>query len=71
MKSSYEDDVASQMQQIPDGGFVSVKGPFAHDSFQYKPNMRDTIHMIAGGSGISVMLQVYISSNTTLNIYMR
>ena len=59
VKSSYEDDVASQLENIPDGGFVSAKGPFAYDYFKYEANMRDTIHMIAGGSGISVMLQVY------------
>lgn len=53
--------VARQLQIMPEGGFVSVKGPFAYDCFQYRANMRETIHMIAGGSGISVMLQVGLS----------
>ena len=58
VKSSYEDAVASQLLDTPEGFFVSLKGPFAYECFQYRANMRDTIHMIAGGSGISVMLQV-------------
>lgn len=50
--------MAGQLHTMPEGGFVSIKGPFAYDCFQYRANMRETIHMIAGGSGIAVMLQV-------------
>jgi hypothetical protein len=60
IKNNIEDAVAGQLLSLPEGGFLSVKGPFAYECFQYQANMRDTIHMIAGGSGVSVMLQVLV-----------
>jgi len=42
--------------QLKVGDTLEFKGPF--QKFEYKPNMKKYIGMIAGGSGITPMLQV-------------
>ncbi len=61
VKEAPEDSVALSLKALSPGqSFISAKGPIPFHNFQYKANMRETIHMIAGGSGITVMLQVLI-----------
>lgn len=57
VRNSIEDAVAQELREMSEGSFVSAKGPFPHE-FQYRPNMRSAIHLIAEGNGINVMLQL-------------
>ena len=41
---------------VKEGDVMEIKGPFP--KFNYVPNMRREIGMIAGGTGITPMLQV-------------
>jgi len=53
----YEKGLMSQyIDALKPGDFISVKGP--KGQFSYKPNMVKEICMIAGGTGITPMLQV-------------
>ena len=71
MKDKPHDAVAGELLTMSQGDFIQVKGPYTYNNFKYCRNMRDTIHMIAGGSGISVLLQVcsysciYVHKKTT------
>merc|ERR1712217_772934 len=48
--------VSKYLASLKAGGSVEVKGPFA--KLPYKANMKKNIGMIAGGSGLTPMLQV-------------
>ncbi|CAM9542702.1 unnamed protein product [Sphacelaria rigidula] len=49
-------NVSSHMFSLNVGDKIEVKGPFP--KFDYKPNVKKEIGMIAGGTGITPMLQV-------------
>jgi cytochrome-b5 reductase len=48
--------VSSYFHSLNIGDFVEVRGPF--EKLRYYPNMKDRIGMIAGGTGITPMLQI-------------
>jgi len=48
--------VSSHIHSLKAGESLEVKGPFT--SLEYKPNMKKQIGMVAGGTGITPMLQV-------------
>jgi cytochrome-b5 reductase len=48
--------VSSYLHSLHVGDFVEVKGPLP--KFKYTPNMKKKIGMVAGGSGITPMVQV-------------
>jgi cytochrome-b5 reductase len=49
--------VSGWMHDLKVGDLVEVKGPFP--KLAYVPNMKKSIGMICGGTGITPMLQVY------------
>jgi cytochrome-b5 reductase len=54
---SYPDGVVSKyLCELKVGDKVEVKGPFP--KLKYSPNMKKSIGMVAGGTGITPMLQV-------------
>ena len=63
IKGYPEGNVSKYLCNLKAGDEVEVKGPFA--KIKYEPNMKKEIGMIAGGSGITPMLQViqYILRN--------
>lgn len=56
IKGYPEGNVSKYLCDLKVGDDVEVKGPFA--KIKYEPNMKRSIGMIAGGSGITPMLQV-------------
>lgn len=57
---SYPNGVVSKyMDGLKEGDRIEVKGPLP--KFKYVPNMKKRIGMVAGGSGITPMLQVCCS----------
>lgn len=57
MIKSYPDGVvAKYLCELKVGDTVEVKGPFP--KLKYSPNMKKSIGMVAGGTGITPMLQV-------------
>mmetsp|Transcript_13476 Transcript_13476/g.20261 ORF Transcript_13476/g.20261 Transcript_13476/m.20261 type:complete len:284 (+) Transcript_13476:26-877(+) len=51
-----EGRVSSYLHSLRVGDFIEVKGPFP--KLEYRPNMKRKIAMVAGGSGITPMLQI-------------
>mmetsp|Transcript_9676 Transcript_9676/g.12704 ORF Transcript_9676/g.12704 Transcript_9676/m.12704 type:complete len:293 (+) Transcript_9676:160-1038(+) len=56
IKNYPEGNVSSYIHNLRIGEEVKVKGPYV--SLEYKPNMFKRIGMIAGGSGLTPMLQI-------------
>ena len=50
--------VSSYLDSLTVGQTIDVKGPIT--KFTYKPNMKKSIGMLAGGSGLTPMLQVIV-----------
>lgn len=50
--------MSQYIDNLKPGDFIQVKGP--KGQFEYKPNMVQEFGMIAGGTGITPMLQVFI-----------
>jgi cytochrome-b5 reductase len=56
IKSYPEGKMSKHIGQLKVGDKLSIKGPLA--KLEYKPNMRKRIGMIAGGAGVTPILQV-------------
>lgn len=56
VKSYPDGNVSSYLGKLNVGDLIEVKGPFS--KFKYEPNMKKRIAMLAGGTGITPMLQV-------------
>jgi len=56
IKKYPEGNVSKYVHDLKVGESVQVKGPFK--KLEYKPNMKKTIGMVAGGTGITPMVQV-------------
>lgn len=56
VKSYTDGAVSSYLHSLNIGDYVEVRGPFK--KLKYSPNMKERIGMIAGGSGITPMLQI-------------
>ena len=52
---------------VKEGDVMEIKGPFP--KFNYVPNMRREIGMIAGGTGITPMLQVSFPHSLYLFVF--
>lgn len=58
VKAYPEGKVSGYLHQLKEGDTIEVKGPFP--KLPYKANMKKRIGMIAGGTGITPMLQVIL-----------
>ena len=56
IKEYPEGNVSKYVHNLKVGESVEVKGPFK--KLEYKPNMKKEIGMIAGGTGVTPMVQV-------------
>jgi len=56
VKSYPNGKVSKKIGELKIGDKIKVKGPI--EKLQYKPNMKKKIAMIAGGSGVTPMLQI-------------
>jgi cytochrome-b5 reductase len=56
IKAYMDGAVSSYLHSLNIGDVVEVRGPF--EKLHYSPNMKDRIGMIAGGTGITPMLQI-------------
>lgn len=56
VKSYIDGAVSTYLHSLNVGDYVEIRGPF--EKLRYLPNMKERIGMIAGGTGITPMLQI-------------